>query len=182
MAVRTILTYPDPKLTRVSEPVERFDSKLSDLVSDMVETMRLAPGIGLAAPQVGVPIRLIVVEVPPEREGKEVEGEKPILYTVCNPVITQRSGEAKMEEGCLSVPGLYVEVDRSAEVTIEGKLPSGAPFSLDANGLLAICFQHEIDHLQGKLLVNYVSSVKRELYKQEVKKRKAETVDARKAL
>lgn len=178
MALRRILTYPDPKLHRIAGPVESFDTDLSNLVSDMVETMRYAPGIGLAAPQVGEPIRLIVVEVPLK------EGDPATLYAVCNPVIVRRSGHAKIEEGCLSVPGFYVEVDRAKDIVLEGQNPDGSPFSLEIDGLAAICFQHEIDHLEGKLLVNYVSAVRRELYRDEVKRRTTEgsVEDRRKAL
>ncbi|HLG20982.1 MAG TPA: peptide deformylase [Bdellovibrionota bacterium] len=168
MAIRRILTYPDPLLHRISEPVTKFDLELSNLVNDMVETMRHAPGIGLAAPQVGELLRVIVVEIPPDREE---EGKVSQLYAVCNPVISKRAGNAKIEEGCLSVPGFYVEVDRAAEVTIEGQNPDGTPFRYDSDGLTAICFQHEIDHLDGKLLINYVSSTKRALYRDELKRR-----------
>ncbi len=172
MSLRKILTYPDPLLHRVAEPIEKFDTKLVSLVSDMVETMRQAPGIGLAAPQIGQPIRLIVVEIPSEKEN-----ESSVLYSVCNPIITERSGQARIEEGCLSLPGFFIEVDRSKEVRLEGQNPDGTPFLLEADGLLAICFQHEIDHLEGKMLVNYVGPVKRELYRKEMKKRR-ETIVA----
>lgn len=167
MAIRKIFTYPDPVLRRVAKPVERFDSNLSTLVSDMVETMRHAPGIGLAAPQVGEPIRLIVIEIPTENE------EPPALFAVLNPEIMRRSGTAKIEEGCLSLPGFFVEVDRAAEVTVEGQNPDGTHFKVEADGLLAICFQHEIDHLDGKLLVSYVSPLKRDLYRKEIRKKRS---------
>lgn len=165
MAVRRVLTFPDPLLHRVSRPVEHFDNDLSLLVTDMIETMRREDGIGLAAPQVGELLRLIVVEVAP------AEGEAPILYSVCNPTITRREGDARIEEGCLSLPGFYVEVDRAEKIRLEGQNPDGSPLALDADGLLAICFQHEIDHLDGRLLVNYVSSTRREVYRSEVKKK-----------
>lgn len=176
MAIREILTYPDPLLHQVSKPVDTFDVSLANLVSDMVETMRNAPGIGLAAPQIGEFTRLIVLEVPEE------ESENATLYAVCNPEITRRSGHARIEEGCLSLPGFYIEVDRAKEVTVEGQNPDGTPFSLDADGLLAICFQHEIDHLDGKLLVNYASPVKRDLYRTQVKKQQISTDGRRPAL
>ncbi|MFH1263498.1 MAG: peptide deformylase [Pseudomonadota bacterium] len=163
MAIRKIITYPDPLLQRVAKPVEKFDSKLAALVADMVETMRYAPGIGLAAPQVGESIRLIIVEVKTDEEESPAQ-----LYAVCNPEITRRAGEAKIEEGCLSCPGLYVEIERSAEVTVEGENPDGTRFILEAEGLLAICFLHEIDHLDGKLLVSYVSPLRREAYRKEI--------------
>ena len=167
MAIRTILTFPDPVLNKVSHPVERFDAELETLVSDMIETMRDSNGIGLAAPQVGDLRRVIVVEVPEE------EGKPSLVYVVCNPTITRREGEARIEEGCLSVPGFYVEVDRAADVTVTGGKLDGSPFLLDAQGLLAICFQHEIEHLEGRLIIHYVSPIKRELYRKEVKRWKA---------
>jgi peptide deformylase len=167
MSVRTVLTYPNPVLQRVAAPVSRFDVDLANLVKDMVDTMRAENGIGLAAPQVGEGIRLIVLEVPEEGEEKART-----IYTVCNPEITRRKGRTKIEEGCLSCPGLYVEVDRAEEVRVEGQLPDGSPFAVDCQGLLAICFQHEIDHLDGKLLVNYVSAVRRQIYKSEIKRRR----------
>lgn len=180
MAIRKIFTYPDRLLARVAKPVEAFDAELSELASDMVETMRYAPGIGLAAPQVGESIRLIVIELPAE------EGEPSQLYAVCNPEITKKSGKAMIEEGCLSCPGFYVEVDRAEEVTVEGQNPDGTHFSVEAEGLLAICFQHEIDHLDGKLLVNYVSPLKREQYRKEIEQKRSQDEgspdDRRKAL
>jgi peptide deformylase len=179
MALRTILTFPNPVLQKAAKPVERFDAELKKLVEDMIDTMRAAPGIGLAAPQVGVGLRVIVLEVPGEDETVP-----PVLCALCNPEITRREGEAKTEEGCLSCPGFYVEVDRAKEVTVVAKLPDGSPFKIDADGLLSICFQHEMDHLDGKLLVNYVSTVKRNLYRDELKRRKSEdeTPDRARAL
>ncbi len=170
MALRTILTYPNPILQKAARPVERFGPDLAKLAEDMVETMRAANGIGLAAPQIGEGLRLVVVEIPEEDEEKP-----PILYKVANPEIVKKDGEARIEEGCLSCPGFFVEVDRAEKVTIRGQLPDGSPFSIDADGLTAICFQHEIDHLNGKLLVNYVSVVKRTLYRNEMKRHTSET-------
>ena len=151
----------------MAEPITKFDLSLTRLASDMFETMRHAPGIGLAAPQIGESIRLIVIEIPADKEGGDIQGP----FAVCNPMVTKKKGNAKIEEGCLSVPGFYLEVDRAKEITIEGQNPDGSKFSMEAGGLLAICFQHELDHLDGKLLINYVSSVKRALYKSEIKKR-----------
>jgi peptide deformylase len=180
MAIRKIFTYPDPVLTRVARPVEKFDAELSTLISDMVETMRHAPGIGLAAPQVGESLRVIVVEIPSEGERASE------LHAVCNPEITRREGKAKTEEGCLSCPGFFVEVDRSERITVEGEHPDGTRFRIDAEGLLAICFQHEIDHLDGKLLVHHVSPLKRDLYRKEVRQKRTRadgtSEDRRKAL
>ncbi len=171
MAVRKILTFPDPLLHRVSKPVTKFDDRLAAFAEDMVDTMKVADGIGLAAPQVGESVRLIVVQV---RGEEEPTGE---LYRICNPAITAKSGEARIEEGCLSCPGFYVEVDRAEKITLEGQNIDGTPFKIDAEGLLAICFQHEIDHLDGRLLVNYVSSVKRDLYRTELKRRAKEEAE-----
>jgi peptide deformylase len=166
MAVREILKYPDPQLHRKSRPVEVFDEALVCLAEDMVETMQKAGGIGLAAPQIGELLRLVVVFLPFE----DGQGES-LLYKVCNPRITESDGEAKIEEGCLSCPGFSVEVERAGRITVEGENLDGSPFRLEADGLLSICLQHEIDHLEGKLLVNYVGPVKRELYKSEMKRR-----------
>ncbi len=171
MALRRILTYPDPLLHRVAEPVHEFDVDLSNLVSDMVETMRHAPGIGLAAPQIGELFRLVVIELTDDEEERKTP-----LYAVCNPEIVHKAGHAKIEEGCLSVPDLYVEVDRAEEIRVEGQNPDGTPFSLEADGLLAIVLQHEIDHLNGTLLTNYISSIRRDIYKGE--RRRAEEEDS----
>ena len=168
MAIRKIFTWPEAVLQRVAKPVEKFDSKLSMLVSDMVETMRYAPGIGLAAPQVGESIRLIVIEIPTEGESA------PDLYAVCNPEITKKSGEAKIEEGCLSCPGLYLEVDRAAEVTVEGQNPDGTHFTIEAEGLLAKALQHEIDHLNGLLFIDRLSPLKKNIFRRRYRKAVAE--------
>ncbi len=168
MALRKIRTFPDPVLQRVARPVEAFDEELAQLAQDMVETMKDSNGIGLAAPQVGESLRLIVLQVPLEDDS-----DGPI-YQVCNPEIVAREGEACIEEGCLSLPGFTAEVDRASIISLKGQNVDGSPFELEAEGLLAICFQHEMDHLDGKLLVNYVSSGKRDLYRTEMKKRKRE--------
>ncbi|MFH1018439.1 MAG: peptide deformylase [Pseudomonadota bacterium] len=179
MALRTILTYPNPRLQKTAKPADCFGPELVQLAEDMVETMRSANGIGLAAPQIGESIRLIVLEVPEEDETKT-----PVLYKIANPELVKKEGNARIEEGCLSCPHFYTEVGRAETVTIRGQLLDGSPFSVDADGLTAICFQHEIDHLNGKLLVNYVSVVKRTLYRNEMKKWKTEdgTPDRRPAL
>jgi len=166
MAILDILTFPNPQLQKVSMPIETFDEDLRRLVDDMVETMRKADGIGLAAPQIGELKRLVVVEIP-----SEIEGEEGQRFTLCNPKITRKEGRARIEEGCLSLPGFAVEVDRAKEITIEGKNVDGSDIKLDADGMLAICLQHEMDHLEGRLLVHYVSTVKRQLYKSEMKRR-----------
>ncbi|HMQ09875.1 MAG TPA: peptide deformylase [Oligoflexia bacterium] len=162
MALREVLTFPNPTLLKRSQDVEVFDEELQILVEDMHETMLHENGIGLAAPQIGILKRLIVIQIP---ESEEDEGE---FFAFCNPVIKEKRGEAKIEEGCLSLPEFYVEVDRAKEITLEAYTPQGEKIILEADGLFAICIQHEIDHLDGKLLVNYVSSMKRDLYKKQV--------------
>ncbi len=158
MAARTIRTYPDPVLQRVSPPVETIDAEIVRLLEDMAETMYLNNGIGLAAPQVGVNLRVIVVDVREEGGGRG-------LLKLVNPRIVDRSGTTKTEEGCLSLPDLTVEVERSAQVIVEALLPDGAPTTLQAEGLLSVCLQHEIDHLDGVLLVDRLSSLRRRLYR-----------------
>lgn len=151
MGLRTIVTLPDPVLRRKARPVSVFDSKLQTLIDDMIETMRDAPGVGLAAPQVGVGERLIVVEYadPPEEDAEEQE-VKPRLYVVANPEILKASEEKVLGvEGCLSIPGLVGEVERHATVQVKGLNRRGQPVKIKAEGWLARIFQHEIDHVNG---------------------------------
>ncbi len=163
MTVRTIVTPPDPVLRRKARPVTKFDGNLQSLIEDMVETMREAPGVGLAAPQVGVSERVIVVEyAEPEeteddREPKEVE---PKLYVMVNPEIVKSSPDMVTGvEGCLSVPGLVGEVERNYEVRIKALNRRGQPMKLKADGWLARIFQHEIDHLNGVLFTDLATQV-----------------------
>ncbi|HEY9077673.1 MAG TPA: peptide deformylase [Anaerolineaceae bacterium] len=150
MAIREIVFVPDPVLRRKAHKVVQFDQALQTLVDDMVETMRQAPGVGLAAPQVGVSQRLIVVEYGKEdTEGNEIEGTKK-LYIIANPEITEASADTVSgPEGCLSVPGINGEVNRSIKVTVKGLNRAGKPVKVKAEGWLARIFQHEIDHLDG---------------------------------
>lgn len=147
MTIRKIITLPDPVLRRKARPVARFNSNLQTLINDMIDTMREAPGVGLAAPQVGISDRLIVVEYP---EDDEIEDAPKKLFVFVNPEIKAISQEAEMGiEGCLSIPGLHGEVERALAVTVKGLTRHGQPVRIKARGWLARIFQHEIDHLEG---------------------------------
>ena len=152
MAVLKILRYPDPRLHQVARPVETFDERLRQLVGDMAETMYAAPGVGLAATQVDVHERVIVIDVSDTKDQ---------LQVFVNPRVVAASDERKVyEEGCLSVPGIYDEVERPDRVRVEAFDAFGKPFAIDADGLLAVCIQHEIDHLDGRVFVQYLSRLK----------------------
>ena len=151
MAVLTILRYPDPRLEKVAKPVDQVDESIRQLVRDMAETMYAAPGIGLAATQVDVHKRVIVLDVSDTRDQ---------LIVLINPEILEREGEQECEEGCLSVPGVYDVVKRAEKVKVRALDRDGEPFELDADGLLAVCIQHEMDHLEGKVFVEYLSRLK----------------------
>jgi len=163
MALRTIVTTPDPVLRRKARPVTNFDKDLQTLIDDMIETMREAPGVGLAAPQVGVSQRVIVVEyAEPEEveEGQEPMEVEPKLYAMLNPEIVKASPETVMGvEGCLSVPVLVGEVERAEEVRIRGLNRHGQPMKLKVDGWLARIFQHEIDHLNGVLFTDLATQI-----------------------
>jgi peptide deformylase len=163
MAIRTIVTLPDPVLRRKARPVTKFDKDLQTLIDDMIETMREAPGVGLAAPQVGVPERVIVVEyAEPEEveEGEEPQEVEPKLYVMVNPEIVKASADSEVGvEGCLSIPGLVGEVERVYEVRIKGLNRRGQPVKLKAEGWLARIFQHEIDHINGVLFTDHATKV-----------------------
>jgi peptide deformylase len=157
MTIREIVTLPDPVLRRKAKPVTRFDDSLQTLIEDMIETMRQAPGVGLAAPQVGVSERVIVVEY---AENEEAEDAPKKLYVVVNPEIKQLSPETEVGvEGCLSVPGLLGEVERSLEVRIKGLTRRGQPVRIKAKGWMARIFQHEIDHLNGIVFTDRATRV-----------------------
>lgn len=157
MSILTIRTYPDPVLKGECSPVETITDEVRRLLDDMAETMYLNNGIGLAAPQVGERARLIVVDVQRGEEGDT-------LLKLVNPRIVEKQGETKSEEGCLSCPDLLIEVNRFETVTVEALSPDGKETTIEAEGLLAICLQHEIDHLDGVLLVDRLSSLRRTLY------------------
>jgi peptide deformylase len=166
MAIRDILTVPDPLLKKVSTPVEAVDDELRALMDDMLETMYDAPGIGLAAVQIGVPKRVIVMDISP-REG---EGERAPRHFV-NPEILWRSEETlPYEEGCLSVPEIYDEVERPAKVKLRYLNYLGETIEEDAEGVFAVCIQHEMDHLDGVLFIDHLSRLKRERAVSKVKK------------
>jgi len=151
MALLPILRYPDPRLHTVAQPVAAVDDGIRRLISDMAETMYAAPGIGLAATQVNVPKRVLVLDV---------SEDKSQLMAFVNPEIVAREGEHVGEEGCLSVPGIYETVKRSERVKVRALDAEGKPFEIEADGLLAVCLQHEIDHLDGKVFVEYLSRLK----------------------
>ena len=169
MALRTILEFPDPRLRTRAEPVTRFDAALGTLIDDMLETMYAAPGIGLAATQLDVHQRVIVIDISKEHN-------EPLV--LINPEILEREGEALTEEGCLSVPGIFDEVQRAARVRVRAQDRNGETFERHFDEVLAVCIQHEMDHLEGKLFVDYLSELKRErLKKKAVKKAKRSATD-----
>ena len=162
MSRLTILEYPDERLRTQAQPVTRFDAALQQLTADMLETMYAAPGVGLAATQVDVPKQIIVIDVSEDRSD---------LRVFINPEVTRREGQAVNQEGCLSVPGIYDNVERSESVTVTALDRSGSRFTLNASGLLATCIQHEMDHLQGKIFVEHLSELKQNRIRAKLKKR-----------
>jgi peptide deformylase len=165
MALLPILTWPDPRLKTVATPVTTFDARLEQLAADMAQTMYDAPGIGLAATQVDVHKRLITIDVSEEKNH---------LLVLVNPEIVWKSSELSVyEEGCLSVPEVYDDVERAAQVRVRAQNLKGEPFEFEADGLLAVCVQHEMDHLAGKVFVEYLSSLKQGRIKTRMKKRLA---------
>jgi len=172
MSKLTILEYPDPRLRTVAAPVSQFDTELEDLIADMTETMYAARGIGLAATQVDQHIRLLVMDVSDTRDA---------LQVFINPELLERSGSARNEEGCLSVPEIYAEVKRAETLTVRAQDARGEHFERQLDGLAAICLQHEMDHLQGRLFVDYLSPLKRDMLNKKLarqKRQSAETVSA----
>lgn len=152
MAKLTILNYPDPRLHTVAKPVKEVNDDIRKLISDMAETMYAAPGIGLAATQVNQHIQIILVDTSKEQND---------LLVLINPKIVAKTGLQEYEEGCLSVPGIYETVTRAEKITVEAQDANGKKFKLNADGLLAVCIQHEMDHLLGKVFVEYLSPLKR---------------------
>jgi len=161
MTVRTVLTFPDERLRTVATPVEEVNSEIQTLVDDMFDTMKDEKGIGLAATQINVHKRVVVMDVSEEQDEPRV---------FINPEITKMEGSTVSEEGCLSVPNNYAKVDRAEKVTVKALDRDGKAFELEADGLLAICIQHELDHLKGKLFVDYLSSLKRDRIKKKLEK------------
>jgi len=161
MALLDILHHPDPRLRIKAAAVEVFDAALERLAADMLETMYAAPGIGLAATQVNVHKRLLVADVSRDQD-------QPICLV--NPVLLETFGEEEMEEGCLSVPGIYDTVQRADRIRVRSQNVRGESFELEAGGLLAVCIQHEMDHLEGKLFVDYLSPLKRNRIRRKLEK------------
>ena len=161
--IREILTFPDPRLKKAASEVEQMDGSLAALVEDMVQTMYAAPGIGLAATQVGSHDRIVVLDVNREEKGKD-------LLKLVNPRITAREGSIVWEEGCLSVVDYTAEVKRAAKVEVKAWTLDQKEMTVQAEDLLAVCLQHELDHLSGKLFIDRISRLKRELYSRRVKK------------
>ncbi|BDG10447.1 peptide deformylase [Anaeromyxobacter paludicola] len=163
--IREIVIWPDPVLKKVAKPVDAVDDGIRRLLDDMSETMYAADGVGLAAPQIGVDKRCIVIDTSPRQEGQK-------LIHLVNPVIVKAEGETTYTEGCLSIPGEAEDVDRFAKVWVRALDYSGKPFELECDELLAIAAQHEHDHLEGTLFVDHLSSLKRELIRRRMKKLK----------
>jgi len=161
MSQLKILTFPNLRLRNVAKPVKHVDGPIRQLVEDMFETMYAAPGIGLAAPQVDVPLRVIVIDISENHD-------QPLC--LINPEILWREGEEQMDEGCLSVPGFFEPVTRAARLRVRALNREGTPFELETDGLMAICIQHEIDHLDGKLFVDYLSNLKRQRIRKKLEK------------
>jgi len=179
MSILKILTFPDPRLREVSKPVDKFNSKLKQLAEDMLETMYNANGIGLAAPQVGELIRMLVIDTRPRDEkGRRYEYEEmseleksvkqPLI--LINPVIVEGEGKTTFDEGCLSVPTFYETVERFKVVEIRAQDLDGKEFTVKSDGLLGICMQHEMDHLEGTLFIDHLSFIKSNKIKNQIKK------------
>ena len=163
MAVLEILKYPDPRLSRIARPVENITNDIVQLINDMLETMYAAPGVGLAANQVGALHRIVVLDIDHENPQKKV-------YKLINPTIVRSEGEILWEEGCLSVVDFTAEVRRAARVEVAALDDHGKETKIEAEGLLAVALQHEIDHLDGKLFIDRISRLKRDLYTRKRKK------------
>jgi peptide deformylase len=161
MVLRKILHYPNPKLRRTAKSVVEVNQEIQRLISDMFETMYEDNGIGLAATQIGIDLRIFVVDI-------NEKNKNPIAFI--NPVITEQNGEQKYPEGCLSVPGIFAEVKRAKNITIEALDQNGKKFTLQADGLLSVDIQHELDHLDGKLFIDHLSPLKRRLIERKLKK------------
>ena len=161
MVLLDILEFPDPRLRNTAKQVENVDGKLVQLSDRMLETMYQAPGIGLAATQVNVSKRLLVIDISDDKQS-------PLI--LINPLITEKEGEIESNEGCLSVPGFYEPVTRSSKILLEAVNRDGEPFTMEAEDLLAVCIQHEMDHLDGKLFVDYLSTTKRQMIRKKLQK------------
>ena len=163
MSLLPILEFPDPRLRTKAQAVTRFDAALKKLAEDMLETMYDAPGIGLAASQVDRHIQMLVLDVSEEKDAP---------MTIVNPRILEREGSETCQEGCLSVPGIFADVERAERIRIAAQDVLGNPIELEADGLLAVCIQHEMDHLIGKLFVDYLSPLKRDMVRKKLEKQR----------
>jgi len=171
--VREIVVYPDKRLKQVSKPVEIFDEELHILLDDMYDTMRAKNGVGLAAIQIGIDLRVLIINIPLENipEGEDEQPRENTLEMV-NPVIVEKDGSTKFQEGCLSVPGIYEEVERAKHVKVEYFDRHGEKHIIEDDDFLAIAMQHEIDHLEGHVFIEKLSFIKRKKFEKEWKKRK----------
>ncbi|MCU7843541.1 MAG: peptide deformylase [Candidatus Thiodiazotropha sp. (ex Monitilora ramsayi)] len=169
MAILDILHFPDPRLRNKAKPVAEVDDSIRRLVDDMLETMYQAPGIGLAATQVNVAKQVVVIDISEEKN-------EPLV--LINPEIVVKEGVEQMEEGCLSVPGIYEMVTRADHIRLRALDRDGSPFEMEADELLAVCIQHELDHLEGKLFVDYLSSLKRQRIRKKLEKESRIQTDA----
>jgi peptide deformylase len=167
MALLEILHFPDPRLRTRAKPVELVDDDIRCLIDDMLETMYISQGVGLAASQVNIHRRILVMDVSETRD-------QPLC--LINPEIVKKSGKERSDEGCLSVPGIFEPVERAEKITVTAQDRDGESFSLDAEGLLAVCIQHEMDHLEGKLFIDYLSSPKRERIRKKLEKIRRQTL------
>lgn len=165
MALLNVLHFPDTRLRIKAKPVRQVDDNIRQIISDMFETMYTAPGIGLAATQVDIHQQIIVIDVSHDKD-------QPLC--LINPTILSREGVVCFEEGCLSVPGVYEEVERADQITLQALNQQGKAFTATAEGLLAVCIQHEIDHLQGKLFVDYLSNLKRDRIRKKLSKQQSQ--------
>jgi len=172
--VREIVVYPDKRLKQVSKDVTSFDGALHDLLDDMYDTMRAKNGVGLAAIQIGVDLRVLVINVPLEVSEGEDEQPKSNTLEMINPVIVEKDGSENFQEGCLSVPGIYEDIERHKYVKVEYLDREGKPQSIQSDDFLAIAIQHEIDHLDGKVFIEKLSYMKRKKFEKEWKKRPKE--------
>jgi peptide deformylase len=161
MAILDVLRFPDERLRTIAKKIEKVDKSITAIIADMFDTMRDENGIGLAATQVDVHKQLVVMDVSENQDA-------PMVFI--NPEITQKEGKTISEEGCLSVPNNYAQVERAEKITVSALDKTGEPFTLEADGLLAICIQHELDHLKGKLFVDYLSPLKRQRIKTKLEK------------
>jgi peptide deformylase len=169
MTLLPILEFPDPRLRTQAQPVTRFDAALKQLARDMLDTMYAAPGIGLAASQVDRHIQMLVLDVSEDKNAP---------MTFVNPRILERQGSQTCQEGCLSVPGIFADVERADRIRVAAQDLDGQSFEIEAEGLLAVCIQHEMDHLQGKLFVDYLSPLKRDMVRKKLEKQRRQAESA----